>query len=114
MVYEGVRFPLYLLIKQINMQRDLRQLQAVADVQTLTDLFVQWSEKSDNPQIKEAVRAWAQTTEWIIYLETERNTYDRILNEKLSEAAELRKELKDKEAIEQRLIQAELMLQKYF
>ena len=96
------------------MQRDLRQLQAVADVQTLTDLFVQWSEKSDNPQIKEAVRAWAQTTEWIIYLETERNTYDRILNEKLSEAAELRKELKDKEAIEQRLIQAELMLQKYF
>lgn len=114
MVHEGVRLPLYLLIKQINMQRDLRQLQAVADVQTLTDLFVQWSEKSDNPQIKEAVRAWAQTTEWIIYLETERNTYDRILNEKLSEAAELRKELKDKEAIEQRLIQAELMLQKYF
>ena len=96
MVYEGVRFPLYLLIKQTNMQRDLRQLQAVADVQTLTDLFVQWSEKSDNPQIKEAVRAWAQTTEWIIYLETERNTYDRILNEKLGEAAELRKELKDK------------------
>lgn len=114
MVHEGVRLPLYLLIKQINMQRDLRQLQAVADVQTLTDLFVQWSEKSDNPQIKEAVRAWAQTTEWIIYLETERNTYDRILNEKLGEAAELRKELKDKEAIEQRLIQAELMLQKYF
>ena len=96
------------------MQRDLRQLQAVADVQTLTDLFVQWSEKSDNPQIKEAVRAWAQTTEWIIYLETERNTYDRILNEKLGEAAELRKQLKDKEATEQRLIQAELMLQKYF
>jgi hypothetical protein len=96
------------------MQRDLRQLQAVADVQTLTELFIQWSEKSNNPQIQEAVKAWAQTTEWIIYLETERSTYDRVLNEALDEKVELRKQLKEKEAIEQRLIQAELMLKKYF
>lgn len=95
------------------MQRDLRQLQAVADVQTLTELFIQWSEKSNNPQIQEAVKAWAQTTEWIIYLETERNTYDRILTEALDAKTEMQKQLKEKGAIEQRLIQAELMLQKY-
>lgn len=95
------------------MQRDLRQLQAVADVQTLTELFIQWSEKSNNPQIQEAVKAWAQTTEWIIYLETERNTYDRILTEALDAKTEMQKQLKEKGAIEQRLIQTELMLQKY-
>lgn len=109
----GVRLPRHLLTKQIYMQRDLRQLQAIADVQTLTELFIEWSEKSDNPQIKEAVRAWAQTTEWIIYLETERTTYDRILNEKLGEAADLRKQLKELEGVQQRLIQAELMLNKF-
>ena len=96
------------------MTRDFRQTQAIADVQTLTSLFLKWREASSNPEITEAFTAWAQTTEWIIYLENERKGFDAFVDKLLVEQQDLRKELKRLEKVEQELKAANIMLEKYF
>lgn len=96
------------------MTRDFRQTQAIADVQTLTTLFLKWRESSKNPEITEAFTAWAQTTEWIIYLENERKGFDNFVDKLLEEQRELQKELKRLEKVEQELKAANIMLEKYF
>ena len=83
-------------------------------MQTLTSLFLKWREASSNAEITEAFTAWAQTTEWIIYLENERKGFDAFVDKLLVEQQDLRKELKRLEKVEQELKTANIMLEKYF
>lgn len=96
------------------MERDLRKLQAIADVQALTEVFIKWTENSDNEELQSAFNCWARTTEWIIYLETERQTFDQIINRLSEEKHEALKEQMRLKDVEEKLIKAEAMIKKYF
>ena len=67
------------------MNRDLNKLQALADQQTITELLKRWTDKSKNEEVKTASDAFLRLFFYINYLETERYSFDNIIDEKVSE-----------------------------
>ena len=67
------------------MTRDLNKLQAIADQQTISELLKKWTESSKSPEIKKASDAFLRLFFYINQLETERYSFDNIIDEKVSE-----------------------------
>jgi hypothetical protein len=96
------------------MARDLIRLQAHADLQTVCDLAIKWSEKSSNPEIIEMKEAVARIINWTIYLEQQHSTFDAIINKALDEKHKALDELKELNKVKEELAVANAQLAKFY
>jgi hypothetical protein len=94
------------------MARDLIRLQAHADLQTLCELAIKWSEKSSNPEITELKEATARIINWTIYLEQQHGTFDAIINKSLDEKHKALDKLKELDKVKKELAIANAQLAK--
>lgn len=63
------------------MNRDLSQLQAVTDAETMLNLLKDWTAKSNNPDLEVFKNCVLRTTFYVNNLEMQLQTVDRLIDE---------------------------------